>query len=225
MKKFVFNLFLIVMIICIVCIGIFKTRAFQSRNVWNNKDNSQNQENSSIIEEKVVEENNEKTKYVMGEDMEFGPITYRVNNVKTSKEALDFPAPVNWSFLYTFNSDGTLVDKNSYIIVNIMIKNNKSEVLKFYLNTINLVVVNDLETRNQDYSECLSVGKFENFRRKDFFKVELEPLKEYNYDLVFIAPDSSITNNDGTLIIDRQEIFSPEESQDKKRYIDIKFIN
>ncbi len=224
MRKIVFNLLLIVMVICVIYIGISQIGTFPQKNVWNNKEGIEDVKNDTIEEDEIIEEEVvKKVKYEMGEEVSFGPITYKVNSVKTSKQAVDFPPPINWSDLYTFDNEGTLIDENSYIIVNIVIENNNGEILEFYLNSMSLAVIKDLETRIQDHSECLSAKNIENFGRKDFFRVELEPGKEYNYELVFIAPDTSIANNDATLIIDRQEISSLEESEDKKRYINLKF--
>lgn len=224
MRKIVFNLLLMLMVIWVIYIGISKIDTFPQKNIWNNKEKSEDVEHHRDEDVESIEGDAvKKVRYEMEEGVSFGPITYKVNSVTTSKETVNFPTPTNWSELYTFDSEGTLIDGNSYIIVNITIKNNKNEILEFYLNSMNLLVTKDLETRTQDYSECLSASNIENFGRKDFFRIELEPSKEYNYDLVFIAPDTSIDNNEGALIIDRQGEYPIEESEDKKRFINIKF--
>lgn len=224
MRGKIVYIILILMIACSLYVGIMKIIDYEKESLLENKkvdevESSNVSEGNDVREDVVVD----KRDYVMGEEVSFGNITYKVNYVQTTKEAVGFSTPINWASSYNFDVNGTLVDGNSYIIVNVAIKNNSEEHMEFYLNTMSLVVVKDLETRIQDHSECLSAKGIEGFGRKDFFRVELEPGKEYVYDLVFIAPDTSIENNDGTLIITRHIISTPSESEDMYRYIDVNF--
>jgi len=217
------------MIIGIIYIGISKASNLLEENVWNNQSKINNDltDNKTPDKDKNNEEQNNREEsplrlYQIGEEVTFGPYTYKVNSVTYGKKRGDFYAPVDYES-YSFDENGDVLGDNSYVVVNVSIVNNEEETLELYLNSMKLIVLRDSETRVGDYCECVSASKLEEYGRKDFFRVEIEPAIEYDYDLVFIAPDSSIDNNEAQLGIERQGVYTASNNDDKYRCVDIKF--
>lgn len=228
-KKNIFRTALFAMIIVVIYIVISKISNFSTNNVWFNEknNNSDTMENESQDKDKKIEgqinENESPLRlYEVNDEVNFGSYTYKVNSVISQKKRGDFPAPI-YREIYSFDENGELLGEESYILVNISLINNEEETSEFYLNTMNLAVLKDVKTRVCDYCECVSATKIEGYGRKDFFKVELDPKTEYNYDLVFIAPDASIANNEAQLVITRQRGYTAKNNEDKYRYIQLKF--
>ncbi|MEW9080574.1 DUF4352 domain-containing protein [Terrisporobacter glycolicus] len=220
MGKFIVKTIIAAMFICSVYILIVKGIPLPGENVWNNEEIAE--ENVDNGEEEKKEES-ELRLYQIGEEVTFGPYTYKVNSAMESKEKGNFPAPTNWSERYTFDESGNITGENSYVVVNITIVNNTKEVKVLYLNSMGLAVYKNNNTNECDYSECLSSSKLDGFERKDYFRTELEPSVEYTYDLVFIIPDESLKSNEGQLVIRRQNASTEEEDKDKMRCVGVKF--
>ena len=227
-RRIIFNIVVMAMVVCIAYIGMSKVGNFSKENLWSNQGEINNESMDSKVTDKETDrEEYEREEspirlYDMGEEITFGPYTYKVNSATYGKERGDFYAPIHYES-YTYDENGDLVGDSSYVVINITIVNNEEKTLELYLNTVKLIVLRDPETRVGDYSECVSASKLEGYGRKDFFCVELEPGIEYNYDLVFISPDASLNNNEGQLRIQRQGIFQPSDYNDDARYVDIKF--
>jgi hypothetical protein len=217
MGKVIYKIIITSMFICSVYILIVKGMPIPGRNVWNNEE---------IAEEDVgnlEKEESELRLYEIGEEITFGPYTYKVNSAMESKEKGNFPAPTDYSKRYTFDENGNITGDNSYVVVNITIVNNTKEVKVLYLNSMGLAVYKNNNTNECDYSECLSSSKLEGFKRKDYFRTELQPSVEYTYDLIFIIPDESLKSNGGQLCIRRQDPTTREEDEDKMRCVEVKF--
>ncbi len=216
MGKLIAQITIAAMFICSVYILIVKGIPIPGENVWNNKENVDNGEEQK-------KEESELRLYQIGEEVTFGPYTYKVNSAMESKEKGNFPAPTDYSKRYTFDENGNITGENSYVVVNITIVNNTKEVKVLYLNSMGLAVYKNNNTNECDYSECLSSSKLEGFERKDYFRTELQPSVEYTYDLVFIIPDESLKSNGGQLCIRRQDPTTREEDEDKMRCVEVKF--
>ena len=217
MGKLIVQITIAAMFICSVYILIVKGMPLPGKNVWNNEE---------VAEEDVgnlEKEESELRLYQIGEEITFGPYTYKVNSAMESKEKGNFPAPTNWSERYTFDESGNITGENSYVVVNLTIVNNTKEVKEIYLNSMGLVVYKNNNTNECDYSECVSSSKLEGYGRKDYFRTEFEPSVEYTYDLVFIIPDESLKTNKGRLVIERQDASTRKEDEDKKRLVEINF--
>ncbi len=216
MGKLIAQITIAAMFICSVYILIVKGIPIPGENVWNNKENVDNGEEQK-------KEESELRLYQIGEEVTFGPYTYKVNSAMESKEKGNFPAPTDYSKRYTFDENGNITGENSYVVVNITIVNNTKEVKVLYLNSMGLAVYKNNNTNECDYSECLSSSKLEGFERKDYFRTELQPSVEYTYDLIFIIPDESLKSNGGQLCIRRQDPTTREEDEDKMRCVEVKF--
>ncbi len=217
MGRLILKIIIATMFICSVYILIVKGMPIPGKNVWNNEE---------VAEEDVgnlEKEESELRLYEIGEEITFGPYTYKVNSAMESKEKGNFPAPTDYSKRYTFDENGNITGDNSYVVVNLTIVNNTKEVKVLYLNSMGLAVYKNNNTNECDYSECLSSSKLEGFERKDYFRTELEPSVEYTYDLVFIIPDESLKTNEGQLVIRRQDASTEKEYEDKMRCVEVKF--
>ncbi|WP_346886745.1 hypothetical protein [Clostridium sp. UBA4395] len=214
MGKVICIIIIVAMFTCSVYILIVKGMPLPGENVWNNEKIVEEDVDNSEGEEK--KEESEKKVFQVGEEIKFGPYTYRVNSASITKEKGNFPAPTNWSERYIFDESGNVTGDNSYVVVNLTIVNNTKEVKELYLNTMILGVLSD-------YCECVSSSKLDGYGRKDYFRTEFEPSVEYTYDLVFIASDESLKNNKGQLSIKRQDPSTRKEDADKVRCVDINF--
>ncbi len=217
MGRLIFKIIIATMFICSVYILIVKGMPIPGKNVWNNEE---------VAEEDVgnlEKEESELRLYEIGEEITFGPYTYKVNSAMESKEKGNFPAPTDYSKRYTFDENGNITGDNSYAVVNLTIVNNTKEVKVLYLNSMGLAVYKNNNTNECDYSECLSSSKLEGYGRKDYFSTQLEPSVEYTYDLVFIIPDESLKTNEGQLVIRRQDASTEKEYEDKMRCVEVKF--
>jgi len=215
--KVIYKIIIAAMFICSIYILIVKGMPLPGENVWNNEE---------VAEEDVgnlEKEESELRLYEIGEEITFGPYTYKVNSAMESKDKGNFPTPTNWSETYTFDEDGNITGDNSYVVVNLTIVNNTKEAKVLYLNSMGLAVYKNNNTNECDYSECVSSSKLEGYGRKDYFRTEFEPSVEYTYDLVFIASDESLKNNKGQLSIKRQDPSTRKEDADKVRCVDINF--
>jgi len=221
MGKFIVKTIIAAMFICSVYILIVKGIPLPGENVWNNEEIAQ--EDVGNVEKEEEKEESEKRVFQVGEEVTFGPYTYKVNSAMESKEKGNFHAPTNWSERYTFDENGNITGDNSYVVVNLTIVNNTKEVKELYLNSMGLVVYKNTTTTECDYSECVSSSKLEGYGRKDYFRTEFEPSVEYTYDLVFIIPDESLKTNKGRLVIERQDATTRKEDEDKKRLVEVKF--
>ncbi len=189
MGRLILKIIIATMFICSVYILIVKGMPIPGKNVWNNEE---------VAEEDVgnlEKEESELRLYEIGEEITFGPYTYKVNSAMESKEKGNFPAPTDYSKRYTFDENGNITGDNSYVVVNLTIVNNTKEVKELYLNS----------------------------GRKDYFSTQLEPSVEYTYDLVFIIPDESLKTNEGQLVIRRQDASTEKEYEDKMRCVEVKF--
>jgi len=220
MGKLITQITIAAMFICSVYILIVKGIPLPGENVWNNEEIAE--ENVDNGEEEKKEES-ELRLYQIGEEVTFGPYTYKVNSAMESKEKGNFHAPTYYSKRYTFDENGNITGNNSYVVVNLTIVNNTKEVKVLYLNSMGLAVYKNNNTNECDYSECLSSSKLDGFERKDYFRTELEPSVEYTYDLVFIIPDESLKSNGGQLGIRRQDATTRKEDEDKMRCVEVKF--
>jgi len=220
MGKLIFRIIIAVMLICSVYLLIARGITFPEENVWNNEEIAEEDVDNS---DEAKKEESELRLYQIGEEVTFGPYTYKVNSAMESKEKGNFPAPTDRSKRYTFDENGNITGDNSYVVVNLTIVNNTKEVKVLYLNSMGLGVFKNNITNECDYSECVSSSKLDGFGRKDYFRTELEPSVEYTYDLVFIIPDESLKSNEGQLVIRRQEASSIEENEDKMRCVEVKF--
>ncbi len=217
MGRLILKIIIATMFICSVYILIVKGMPIPGKNVWNNEE---------VAEEDVgnlEKEESELRLYEIGEEITFGPYTYKVNWAMESKEKGNFPAPTDYSKRYTFDENGNITGDNSYVVVNLTIVNNTKEVKVLYLNSMGLAVYKNNNTNECDYSECLSSSKLEGYGRKDYFSTQLEPSVEYTYDLVFIIPDESLKTNEGQLVIRRQDASTEKEYEDKMRCVEVKF--
>jgi len=220
MGKLIAQITIAAMFICSVYLLIAKGIPLPGENVWNNEEIAE--ENVDNGEEEKKEES-ELRLYQIGEEVTFGPYTYKVNSAMESKEKGNFHAPTYYSKRYTFDENGNITGENSYVVVNLTIVNNTKEVKVLYLNSMGLAVYKNNNTNECDYSECLSSSKLDGFGRKDYFRTEFEPSVEYTYDLVFIIPDESLKTNKGRLVIERQDATTRKEDEDKKRLVEVKF--
>ncbi len=217
MGRLILKIIIATMFIYSVYILIVKGMPIPGKNVWNNEE---------VAEEDVgnlEKEESELRLYEIGEEITFGPYTYKVNSAMESKEKGNFPAPTDYSKRYTFDENGNITGDNSYVVVNLTIVNNTKEVKVLYLNSMGLAVYKNNNTNECDYSECLSSSKLEGYGRKDYFSTQLEPSVEYTYDLVFIIPDESLKTNEGQLVIRRQDASTEKEYEDKMRCVEVKF--
>ncbi len=217
MGRLILKIIIATMFICSVYILIVKGMPIPGKNVWNNEE---------VAEEDVgnlEKEESELRLYEIGEEITFGPYTYKVNSAMESKEKGNFPAPTDYSKRYTFDENGNITGDNSYVVVNLTIVNNTKEVKELYLNSMGLVVYKNNSTNECDYSECVSSSKLDGFERKDYFRTEFEPSVEYTYDLIFIIPDQSLKTNKGRLVIERQDATTRKEDEDKKRLVEVNF--
>jgi len=221
MGKVIYKIIIAAMFICIIYLLIAKGITFPGENVWNNEEIAQ--EDVGNVEKEEEKEESEKRVFQVGEEITFGPYTYKVNSAMESKEKGNFHAPTYYSKRYTFDENGNITGDNSYVVVNITIVNNSKEVKVLYLNSMGLGVYKNNITNECDYSECLSSSKLDGFGRKDYFRTEFEPSVEYTYDLVFIIPDESLKTNKGRLVIERQDTTTRKEDEDKKRLVEVKF--
>ncbi len=215
--KVIYKIIIAAMFICSIYILIVKGMPLPGENVWNNEE---------VAEEDVgnlEKEESELRLYEIGEEITFGPYTYKVNSAMESKEKGNFPAPTDYSKRYTFDENGNITGDNSYVVVNITIVNNTKKDKVLYLNSMGLAVYKNNITDECDYSECLSSNKLDGFERKDYFRTEFEPSVEYTYDLVFIIPDESLKTNEGQLVIRRQDASTEKENEDKMRCVGVKF--
>jgi len=217
MGRLILKIIIATMFICSVYILIVKGMPIPGKNVWNNEE---------VAEEDVgnlEKEESELRLYEIGEEITFGPYTYKVNSAMESKEKGNFPAPTDYSKRYTFDENGNITGDNSYVVVNLTIVNNTKEVKELYLNSMGLVIYKNNSTNECDYSECVSSSKLDGFERKDYFRTEFEPSVEYTYDLIFIIPDQSLKTNKGRLVIERQDATTRKEDEDKKRLVEVNF--
>ncbi len=219
--KVIYKIIITAMFIFSIYILIVKGMPLPGENVWNNKEIAE--EDVDNGEEEGRKEESELRLYQIGEEITFGPYTYKVNSAMESKEKGNFPAPTDYSKRYTFDENGNITGDNSYVVVNITIVNNTKEVKVLYLNSMGLAVYKNNNTNECDYSECLSSSKLEGFERKDYFRTELQPSVEYTYDLIFIIADESLKSNGGQLCIRRQDPTTREEDEDKMRCAEVKF--
>lgn len=124
--------------------------------------------------------------YEMGEEVYLGDYIYKVNSVIKTKTRGDFPTPTNWT-RFSFDKEGNLIDDNSYIVVNLTIKNTTEETKEIYLNNNQLTLLHD-----KGYfplAECISSSKLEGYGRKDYFRVELNAKEEHTWNLVYACKD------------------------------------
>ena len=219
--KVIYKIIIAAMFICSVYILIVKGMPIPGKNVWNNEEIVE--EDGDNGEEEERKEESELRLYQIGEEITFGPYTYKVNSAMESKDKGNFPTPTNWSETYTFDEDGNITGDNSYVVVNLTIVNNTKEAKVLYLNSMGLAVYKNNNTNECDYSECVSSSKLEGYGRKDYFRTEFEPSVEYTYDLIFIIPDESLKSNGGQLGIRRQDPTTREEDEDKMRCVEVKF--
>lgn len=219
-----------ILIISMLIASVFKVISkVTDGNIWKSEKEVElkSDEDKSLSKDKeenvkaIVEESPLRL-YKMGEIVKFGDFSYKVSSVRYQKNIDDFPAPTNWESC-KYDEEGNIIGEYSYIIVTVSITNDELESQEIYLNSMNLIVLRNQETRVGDYSECVSASKIEGYGRKDFFRVKLNPAQEYEYDLVFIAPDTSIANNEAQLIITRVGEYTASNNDDKFRCIEITF--
>lgn len=128
----------------------------------------------------------ENTVYEMGEEVYLGDYIYKINSVVKTKTRGNFPTPTNWT-RFSFDKEGNLIDDNSYVVVNITIKNTTEEAKELYINNNQLTIPHQKEYF--PLAECISSSKLEGYERKDYFRVELDPKEEHTWDLVYACKD------------------------------------
>lgn len=158
--------------------------------------------------------------YKMGEEVYLGDFVYKVNSAIKTKKRGNFPTPTHREKL-SFDKEGNLIDDNSYLIVNLTIKNTTEETKVMSLNNNGLAPLHD----NCEFplSECVSSSKLDGYGRKDYFKVKLNPKEEYTWDLVYADEDEFLENKDLIFEINGIQVRSIGEGAGRVRHIKIEY--
>lgn len=158
--------------------------------------------------------------YKMGEEVYLGNFVYKVNSAIKTKKRGNFPTPTRREKL-SFDKEGNLIDDNSYVIVNLTIKNVSEKTKELCFSDIRLSSLND--DGNFPSTECVSRSKLDEYGRSNYFIVKLNPKEEYNLDLAYADNDEFLENNDLGLHIYGAQVRSIGEGAGRIRHIKIEY--
>lgn len=221
MKKCLIKITIIAITIIMSIIVIYCL--FTNRNIFNignsrlNKNAKEDNEINYTLENNIGN-SEDKEVYENGENVIIGDYVFKVNSTRKTKERGNFSINNKWSSIFEFDDYGNLIDDNSYLIVNLTIENTSSETKEIYLNNYRVELFGEDESIALDSLECISASKTNESVDKDYFKVELKPYEECNYDIIFPGKDDFFKYNNMRLKIRVYEM-----NIDKPRYIKIKY--
>lgn len=123
---------------------------------------------------------------------EYSDIYIKFNDLQVTKERGDFDIVEGWGDQEIIDEKGNIINDYSYVVANITMINKGKSVFEETLNNMRLIA----EYNTDDLYEARSYNSEKNSSEsKSYFLNELEPNKEYNFNMVYILPDEVLKNN------------------------------
>jgi hypothetical protein len=190
-----------ILLVTVIVYSLFKNNDFlPDSNIWKNtntQDNHTSTQNKDDSIQKSVDMSNEVSTFGM---------TYKVNNIKRTKQRGPLPLTNIYDFLL-LDDQGTIKNNYSYLIFNLSIRNDLESEQEITLNSYTIYGKNSQDVYTLKLEPML-FDKRTDVEKRDYFHFTLQPKEEVTFNLGYIAEDKSleeyknhmdfIINNGGT---------------------------
>lgn len=164
-------------------------------------DSKDNSEGVTIASNVHVKDAEDIRKYEMGEEaicgnvlpdedgtMQNRGLTYVVNSVLKADRIENIPDNLN-GMIAGIEHDGYPREENTFLLVDVTIKNTGKTSIQHYINCSDIVKESDI---SEPISHLCCYDEYENYMKRDYFCITLEPESEFCTKLIFTLKSEDV---------------------------------